>query len=236
MFHIDIGRIFLHISIFGEICMVWNHLCTSQIKHPISQRSRIMVSTIALTTPIRINVKVDPFSKPLIKILRLTMYKNLKTVDEPEPLPDGYQIEPWSYEKMRAYGIVLKQAYAFTSDLAVYPDLGSYNGCTNMVDEWTDLDGFIDSASFLVTKNNEPVAMILSTRTPASVFGQVHVVAVSPRHRRLGIGTHLIQRVMVRFQELGLKHATLFLNSTNRRAAKFFKGLRFEIDGKAIYK
>ncbi|MCX6644886.1 MAG: GNAT family N-acetyltransferase [bacterium] len=195
-----------------------------------------MVSTIAINTPIRINVKIDPFSRPLIKILRLTMYKNLNSVNAPRPLPIGYDIEPWSVDRMREYGFVLKQAYSYTTDLVVYPELNSFEGSQSMVEEWTDLDGFLDSASFLVTKNNEPVAMILSTRTPASVFGQIFVVAVSPRYRRLGIGRHLVQRVLVRFQDIGLKHATLFLNSSNRRAFKFFYNVGFNVDGKAIYK
>jgi ribosomal protein S18 acetylase RimI-like enzyme len=195
-----------------------------------------MVNTIALNTPIRINVKIDPFSRPLIKILRLTMYRSLTEVNAPRPLPKEYKIEPWSLDRMREFGFVLKQAYSYTTDLAVYPGLNTHEGTISMVDEWTDLDGFLDSASFLVTKNNEPVAMILSARTPASVFGQIYVVAVSPRYRRLGIGRHLIQRVLVQFQDIGLKHATLFLNSSNRRALKFFQVLGFKVDGKAIYK
>ena len=195
-----------------------------------------MVSTIALNTPVRINLRTDPFSRPLIKILRLTMYKNLKDVVEPEPLPNGYKIEPWMEEKIRGFGYILKQAFTFTSELAVYPELSSSEGTINMVDEWSDLDGFLPEASFLVTKNSEPVAMVLSSRTPASVFGQIYVVAVSPKHRRLGIGSHMVQSVLVEFQRLGLKHATLFLNSSNRRATRFFQKLGFKVDGKAIYK
>ncbi len=195
-----------------------------------------MTSTLVIHTPVRIELKVDPFSKPLFKILRLTMYKNMRLVYDPIPLPGGYEIEQWSAEKMRAFGIVLKQAYMYSTDLAVYPELNTNNGCLQMVNDWTELDGFLPGASFIVTKGNEPVGMILSSRTPASVFGQIYVVAVTPNHRKQGIGKHLVRKSMQKFSEIGLIHGTLFLNSMNRRAVRFFKLCGFKVDGKAIYK
>ncbi len=195
-----------------------------------------MTSTLVIHTPVRIELKVDPFSKPLFKILRLTMYKNMKLVYDPIPLPEGYEIEQWSSEKMRAFGIVLKQAYLYSTDLAVYPELNTNNGCLQMVNDWTELDGFLPGASFIVTKGNEPVGIIMSSRTPASVFGQIYVVAVTPHHRKQGIGKHLVRKSMRKFSEIGLIHGTLFLNSMNRRAVRFFKLCGFIVDGKAIYK
>ena len=65
------------------------------------------------------------------------------------------------------------------------------------------------------------------------LFDQVYVqnVAVHPRHRRFGLGRHLLQRALAEAVDAGARSAQLEVRRSNTAALKLYETLGFRISG-----
>ena len=177
----------------------------------------------------------DPFDSPEGETVRFTMVRELKDVPPEPPLPFGYRVEAWTAPILPAYASVLAVAFADSPELQLYPKLGSREGCLSLVKELTSGPGFLASGSWLVIFDKEPAAMIISSRLPEEKTGQINVVAVAPRHRRLGIGKHLVTKALWAFKDRHLPLATLRVNRSNRIAVRFFRSSGFQVSEARSY-
>jgi ribosomal protein S18 acetylase RimI-like enzyme len=105
-----------------------------------------------------------------------------------------------------------------------------------MIEDLTDLAGFLPEASWMVTHLGAPSALIISGHTPGGVFGQVHLLAVVPRHRRRGLATYLTRKALWALHDKGLYHATLQVNRENRNAVRFFRTVGFQVNAAGVYR
>jgi GNAT superfamily N-acetyltransferase len=177
----------------------------------------------------------DPFDRPQVETVRFTMYRRLIHLSPCLPLPGGYELEPWSLRSTAECSAILKLAYTCSPDMDVYSNLTTHRGCARLLDELTDMTGFLPDASWVVTKDGVPCAAILSGCTAGGVFGQIHVVAVVPRHRRRGLATFLIRKALWALRDRGLSFVTLHVNRANRGAIRFFRSADFQVNASSVY-
>ena len=62
--------------------------------------------------------------------------------------------------------------------------------------------------------------------------GWVHLVAVSPSHRRLGVGAALMQRIEEGLEALGCPKLNLQVRSSNEEAVAFYERLGYVVEGR----
>ncbi len=163
------------------------------------------------------------------------MLRRLRDLSQDVEPPRGFQVDPWSLLMLPASAAVLRASFIASKYLNLYPQLGSRVGCAELINELTDLGGFLPEASFMISKGNEPAGVVLTTRAPGCVFGQIHVVAVVPRHRRKGIGKLLINQALWGLYDLQLPFAMLNICQSNRRAIRFFRQLGFKVNSSGFY-
>ncbi len=178
---------------------------------------------------IRLGSAVDPFDRPQGEVVRFAMDRALGNLPPEHPMPFGYRIEPWCEPMLPAYGSVLAVAFADSPDLEFYPRLASREGCTDLIEQMTSRVCFLTGGTWLVLFNREPAAMIISSRSPGKDYGRIDVVAVAPRHRRIGVGAHLAYKAMWAFYDRHLPKAVLRVNRPNRGAVRFFRSLGFQV-------
>jgi len=65
------------------------------------------------------------------------------------------------------------------------------------------------------------------------VFDEIHInnLALRPRFRAQGIGTALLERVLVEARQLGARRATLEVRASNERARRLYERLGFYVAG-----
>lgn len=174
------------------------------------------------------DITVDPFSIPQTNVDRYTMHYKLDGFHAVQELGDDYYVMDYNENTQSAFAAALFQGFVFTPEREVYPRLTTSRGCREMVKEWASLPGFLPQVSKVVYYKDAPVAAILVSREYGCVFGNIHLVAVAPRHRGKGIGTYLLKTVLNEFITLGLKHVTTQLIRENRRSLVFFRKKGFQ--------
>jgi ribosomal protein S18 acetylase RimI-like enzyme len=181
------------------------------------------------------NVISDPFDRPQVETVRFAMYRNLHDIPPCRPLPPGYELHPWNLRSVAPGSAVLKIAFTSTPDASLYTELKSDRGCGYILEELTELPGFLPEASWIISLNNAPCAVVLSHQLPGLV-GQISVVAVTPQHRKRGLATNLIRKALWTFQEMGLLYSILYVNRSNRNAIRFFRSLNYQVSASCVYK
>lgn len=186
------------------------------------------------TPSLLFKVTSDPFESPEHKTVCFSMLRRLKDLEPLAALPDGYQMDRWSWRMLPAASAVLRVAFVDTKYLDLYPRLSSRQGCAELISELIDLPGFMPEASWLLSFDSEPAGLVLCTRSSGCVFGQIHVVAVAPRHRMNGLGTHLLHQAIWSLNEKQLHYAMLKICRTNRHAIRFFRKNGFRVGSSGI--
>ncbi len=128
-----------------------------------------------------------------------------------------------------AYAAVLAVSFADSPDLSLYPKLASKEGCTQIIEDLTASPEFLTGGSWLVLFNKEPAAVILSSRGKGTKYGKIEVVSVAPRHRRVKVGTHLVNKASWSFRDRHLSEARLGVSRSNRNAVRFFRSMNFHV-------
>jgi ribosomal protein S18 acetylase RimI-like enzyme len=127
-----------------------------------------------------------------------------------------------------AYAAVLAVAFSDSPDLEYYPRLGSGEGCKEIMEDLVKSPAFLTGGTWLVIFNREPAAVIISSREAGKKDGRVEVVAVAPRHRRVRVGSHLVNKALWALRDRHLIEACLRVNRSNRAAVRFFRSLGFQ--------
>jgi len=189
--------------------------------------------TYALASPI--NIAIDPFDKPQVEITRYTMYRSLHELFPERPLPRKFNAIPFTPSLIPAYCAVVRTAFIKSPELELYSQLKTSLGTRALVEELTNIPGFLPEASWMIFFNNEPLAGALSCRAQGCIFGQVKLVAVVPKFRRRGFGRHLVTKALWNFHDRGLLHATFNVNNSNRSVIRFFRSMGFQVNAASRY-
>jgi [ribosomal protein S18]-alanine N-acetyltransferase len=174
---------------------------------------------------IRTDFLSDPFDSPSGEVVRLTMSKRLENLAPDPPLAFGYRLEPWTELVQPAFAAVLAVSFSDSVDLENYPRLASRDGCLSILKEISESPNYLASGSWLALFNKEPAGAILASRSPDGSTGLINIVAVAPRHRRNGIGSHLVSKTLWVFRDHRIQLALLRVNRNNRGALRFFRSI-----------
>jgi ribosomal protein S18 acetylase RimI-like enzyme len=183
-----------------------------------------------------LQIGAHPFERPQGEVVRFTMYRELYVLDFNRPLPGGYTAVQWADHFLPAAASIIRTAFAGMPESEKYAGLSSTNGCLKMLEDLTLMAGFDPESSWMVFYRNEPVGLILCSKAPNLVFGEILLVAVAMRHRMNGIATHMVNKGLQSFDNRKIKHVTLQVNRSSRRAVRFFRGLGFHVNSAAVYR
>jgi ribosomal protein S18 acetylase RimI-like enzyme len=103
----------------------------------------------------------------------------------------------------------------------VFPDDPPHNEPSKVIESKLAIDDLI----FLVESNNEIIGACMAGYDGHR--GWLYAVAVSPEHRRSGIGTQIVKHAMQVLKELGCIKVNLQIRSTNTEVAAFYESLGF---------
>ena len=165
-------------------------------------------------SPVRFSL--DPFDRPDGEVVRFTMYREVIELQSDRALPFGYRLEPWTEQMLPVFAAVLAVAFSDSPDLDYYPKLASKDGCVEILNEIGKSTGFLPGASWLTLFNKEPAAIVLASRAVQGLMSRVNIVAVAPRHRRVKVGTHLLNKAMWAVRDRRIPGMMLRINRNNR--------------------
>lgn len=172
---------------------------------------------------------LDPFDSPEGEVVRFTMWRSIEQLAPDPPLSFGYRLEPFTAPILPAFAAVLAVSFSDSTDLRLYPRLSSRDGCLSLLKELSNGPGFLPGASWMALFNKEPSALIMASRSQDMTFGQIQVVAVSPRHRRVGVGRHLVSKSLWALRDRHITRVILRVNRSNRIAIRFFRSIGFQV-------
>jgi ribosomal protein S18 acetylase RimI-like enzyme len=192
--------------------------------------------TVIALQQTQIRVSADPFDFPNCETVRFTMYRRMFGLPSIRPLPKNFTITPWNDRLIPAFTAVLRTSFIANPETETYPFLNSTIGCSRLVEELTDMPGFMPDTTWLIQKDEHPCGVIITNRGTGCVFGQIQLVAVEPRFRHLGLGTNLVRMALWDFNNRSIPHAILHINRTNRRGIRFFRTQGFQVNSSGTYR
>ena len=153
------------------------------------------------------------------------------------PLPEGYELVAWRPNLFDTHVTVKFYSFRHEIDANVFPCFHSREGCTHLMSEITQRDGFVPQATWLLIHHarkrnfSEACGTIQgicdSSGLGASGFGAVQNVGILPAHRGRGLGTILLHRALVGFRAAGLDRVYLEVTAQNVGAVRLYLRLGF---------
>ena len=164
---------------------------------------------------------------------RAGMTLDLRRLPERAPLPDGYQLVPWSADRLPVVARVDYLSYRDSLDAKLYWQYFSTpTGCEVM---WKEAIagkfGRFDTERTLLLAKGEHICgnVMASIRSPAEGF--IGNLAVEPAHRG-GTGRALLLECLWRYKEAGFSRVSLAVTLDNQRAYELYSRLGFVVSGR----
>lgn len=155
-------------------------------------------------------------------------------------LPGTYRLIPWRASLRDAHADTKYRSFRFEIDANVFPCLGDREGCRRLMDEITGRKGFLREATWLAAYQAsladplEYCGTIQGIRDGNGV-GSIQNVGITPEHRGIGLGTHLLYSALSGFASLSLRRATLEVTAQNCGAYRLYRRYGFQTV-KTVYK
>ncbi|WP_425399585.1 GNAT family N-acetyltransferase [Aeoliella sp.] len=184
------------------------------------------------------NQKSKPMSITYIKRYRMEVDLTRQTLSPPR-LPAGYRLRAWSRNLVETHAETKYLSFHGELDAAVFPSLGTPDGCQRLMQGISSGSGFVPEATWLIEfidqqGRREPCATIQGMNLDYQ-FGSIQNVGVVPYHRGQGLGSALILAALIGFQQVGLARACLEVTVRNKNAVRLYQRLGFR-RAKTIYK
>jgi GNAT superfamily N-acetyltransferase len=160
----------------------------------------------------------------------------------PEPvLPAGFLWGAWNPGDADRHAAVKCAAFESELDADVFPCLGSYRGCRQLMRDIASQPGFLPGCTWLVLADHrspqdsgrEPdmnsvsdvgtIQGVVATDT----LGSIQNVGVTPEYRGRGLGRALVLKALHGFQAAGLQRAYLEVTASNLPALQLYQQLGF---------
>lgn len=145
----------------------------------------------------------------------------------PAELPAGLALVPWDNSHIPWYADVLARTFRGTIDARLFPDLGHYPGCLELMAIIAGQAGFVPGATWLVRHQDDSVACIQGVRHDGGV-AVVQNVAVRPGFQGRGLGKVLLHAALVGFHAAGVREARLEVSAKNDRAVRLYHHFGFQ--------
>lgn len=169
---------------------------------------------------------------------RYRMEISLRRVPSLSPVPNGFQLIPWSEHLLDAHADVKYRSFRDEIDSTLFPCLGEANGCRRLMSEIAHKVGFVPAATWLavhqVGDSLDFCGTIQGIRDQAG-FGGVQNLGVTPEHRGVGLGSALLTHALVGFRQAGVRTVHLEVTAKNASAVRLYRQLGFR-HAKTVYK
>lgn len=159
---------------------------------------------------------------------------------KPDDPPEGYRILPWSEKLLPAHAEAKFRSFRNELDANVFSCLGNAEGCSRLMREIVNRQGFVPEATWLAvfdeakTGRRENCATVQGMRNKHDV-GSIQNVGVVAGHRGKQLGSLIVQHSLAGFHEAGVRFVTLEVTSHNTAAISLYERLGFRVL-KTVYK
>ena len=162
---------------------------------------------------------------------RFRMDLDLAVSRRPLAIRAGYRFVPWNEALVDVHARAKFRAFRDEIDAAVFPCLGSFEGCRRLMREIRKKPGFLPHATWLIAFGRSPEDLqwcgtIQGVAAPGNC-GLIQNIGVVPGHRGLGLGSCLIEQALQGFRQHGLRIASLEVTADNCRAVRLYQRLGF---------
>ena len=147
-------------------------------------------------------------------------------------VPSDYRLVAWHGSLLEDHAEVKYQSFRGELDSQVFPCLGEYDGCLNLMQEIHSRDGFLPEATWLAEYNGagdgrrEYCGTIQAVRTHKN-RANIQNIGVSPFHRGRGVATALIVAALTGFQYVADPRVGLEVTAENEDAVRLYRKLGF---------
>ena len=158
------------------------------------------------------------------------------------PLPEiasQYSGVTWDEDLLEHHAETKFQSFRFEIDANVFPCLGNKDGCRRLMGEISNRGNFLPQSTILLYHRDheshlEYCGTIQAIRDNLG-RGSIQNIGVTPFHRGQNLGTYLIYRSMLGFQQVDIPTATLEVTAQNTKALRLYQRLGFRIT-KTVFK
>jgi ribosomal protein S18 acetylase RimI-like enzyme len=154
-------------------------------------------------------------------------------------LPKDCYFVPWNPALLDVHAKTKYLSFCEEIDSNVFPCLSDYSGCIRLMEEIVGKAGFLPEATWLVAKRGENGQGICCGTVQGVIdksgYGSIQNLGVLPQFRSYGLGTALMQRALIGFQQRALRRAVLEVTAQNSGAVRLYKRLGF-YRAKTVYK
>ena len=168
-------------------------------------------------------------------IKRFRMELDLRRWQRPPiQLPVDYRLVAWDSSLVDAHAEVKYQSFRGEIDARVFPCLGEYEGCLNLMSQIGKKDGFVPEATWLAeyvsptSSKREYCGTIQAVRTHRG-RASIQNIGVAPLHRGRGIGSALILASLMGMNHVAIPRARLEVTAENEGAVKLYRRLGFRV-------
>ncbi|MGI9456868.1 MAG: GNAT family N-acetyltransferase [Aeoliella sp.] len=150
----------------------------------------------------------------------------------PIELPYDYRLVAWDSWLVEAHAEAKYHSFRGEIDAQIFPCLGEIEGCTKLMHEIQDREGFVPEATWLAEyvgagpSRMEYCGTIQAVRTHKG-RASIQNIGVVPFHRGRGIGSALILAALLGFQYLGIPRIYLEVTAENEGAVRLYRKLGF---------
>jgi len=155
-------------------------------------------------------------------------------------LPRGYRLVAWNDSLCGAHAVIKCECFRGELDAGIFPCLGEYDGCSDLMEEIASGSSFIPEATWLVEylgeddDRREKCGTIQGLRVN-SRYGAIQNLGITPSHRGRGLATGLLDAALIGFQQGGLRRVALEVTAQNTTAVRLYRQYGFRRT-KTLYK
>jgi ribosomal protein S18 acetylase RimI-like enzyme len=154
-------------------------------------------------------------------------------------IPRDCYFVPWTAALLEVHAKTKYLSFCDEIDSDVFPCLADYPGCVRLMREIVHKTGFLPEATWLVAKKGENGQGVCCGTVQGVIdksgYGSIQNLGIIPQFRGYGLGTALMQRALIGFQQRGLRRAVLEVTAQNSGAVRLYKRLGF-YRAKTVYK
>lgn len=155
-------------------------------------------------------------------------------------LPRGFHWVAWDESLIEAHAETKYRSFRWEIDANVFPCLGDLAGCTRLMNDISNREGFLSESTWLVVYQRhiddapDYCGTIQGIRDKTGL-GSIQNLGVVPEFRGLGLGRSLMLKALDGFRQTGLARAFLEVTADNRGAVKLYRRMGFR-KARTLYK
>ena len=148
--------------------------------------------------------------------------------------PPGFLPVAWRADLFETHVEILAGCFKGELDTAVFPSLGSVEGCRGLMAEIVRRRDFIPESTWLLVGPDGPCGTVQALRE-RGVLGAIQNVGVLPSYRGRGLAHALLLHALHGMYQSGLGRAVLEVTATNESAVRLYWRMGFR-RSKVVYK